>query len=121
MTARGVFDYTVFNGPWVWDLATGILAVQEAGGAAMLRNPRTKEWAQFETFAAPRDVTPRPSELRRWRGSLVLGRRETVEIITSGVSLKTYPIRQLRARVAKAFGKGPPSESAPAAPPRQAQ
>ena len=23
MTARGVFDYAVFNGPWVWDLAAG--------------------------------------------------------------------------------------------------
>ncbi len=121
MTARGVFDYTVFNGPWVWDLATGILAVQEAGGTAMLRNSRTKEWASFETFATSPDTTPRPSELRRWRGSLVLGRRETVEIITSGVSLKTYPIRQLRQRAARMFGKGPPPEAAPAAPPRQAQ
>ncbi len=121
MTARGVFDYTVFNGPWVWDLATGNLAVQEAGGLVMLRNARRKEWTPFETFASSPGVSPRPSELRRWRGSLVLGRRETVERITFGVSPKTYPIRQLRARVAKVFGKGPPTEAAPAAPPRQAQ
>ncbi|MYB84844.1 MAG: hypothetical protein F4X54_08945, partial [Chloroflexi bacterium] len=119
MTARGVFDYTVFNGPWVWDLATGNLAVQEAGGLVMLRNARRKEWAPFETFATSPGASPRPSELRRWRGTLVLGRRETVERITTGVSPKTYPIRQLRARVAKAFGKGPPPEAAPAAPPRQ--
>ena len=87
----------------------------------MLRNSRTKEWASFETFATSPGTTPRPSELRRWRGSLVLGRRETVEIITSGVSLKTYPIRQLRQRAARMFGKGPVPEAAPAAPPRQAQ
>ena len=118
MTARGVFDYTVFSGPWVWDLATGCLAVREAGGAVMLRNARRKEWAPFETFATSPGASPRPSELRRWRGSLVLGRRETVEIITSGVSPKTYPIRQLRQRVARAFGKGPPPDVAPAAPPR---
>lgn len=118
MTAQGVFDYTVFSGPYVWDLATGNLAVREAGGAVMLRNPRTKEWKPFESFASSPGVSPRPSELRRWRGSLVLGRRETVEIITSGVSQKTYPIRQLRQRVARAFGKRPPPESAPASPPR---
>jgi hypothetical protein len=118
MTARGVFDYTVFSGPWVWDLATGCLAVQEAGGAVMFRNSRNKEWTPFETFATSPGVSPRPSELRRWRGSLVLGRRETVERITFGVSPKTYPIRQLRQRVARAFGKGPPPESAPAAPRR---
>ena len=87
----------------------------------MLRNARRKEWTPFETFASSPGVSPRPSELRRWRGSLVLGRRETVERITFGVSPKTYPIRQLRARVAKVFGKGPPTEAAPAAPPRQAQ
>lgn len=121
MTARGVFDYTVFSGPWVWDLATGNLAVREAGGAVMLRDPSTKSWAPFETFATSPGVVPRPSELRRWRGSLVLGRRETVDIITSGVSQKTYPIRQLRQRVARVFGKGPQPESAPAAPPRQGQ
>lgn len=122
MTVRGVFDYTVFSGPWVWDLATGCLAVQEAGGAVMLRKAREKVWAPFEDFASSPGVGPRPSELRRWRGSLVLGRRETVERITYGVSPKTYPIRQLRQRVARAFGKGPPPESAPAAPPqRQAQ
>ena len=122
MTARGVFDYTVFSGPWVWDLATGCLAVHEAGGAVMFRNSRNKEWTPFETFATSPGVSPRPSELRRWRGSLVLGRRETVERITYGVSPKTYPIRQLRSRVARAFGKGPPPESAPAAPSqRQAQ
>ena len=118
MTARGVFDYTVFNGPWVWDLATGNLAVLEAGGAVMLRDTRRKEWTPFETFASSPGVSPRPSELRRWRGSLVLGRRETVEIITSGVSLRTYPIRRLQQRVARAFGKGPPPDVAPAAPPK---
>ena len=118
MTARGVFDYTVFSGPWVWDLATGTLAVREAGGAVMLRNSRKKTWTPFETFATSPGEAPRPSELRRWRGSLVLGRRETVEIITSGVSPKTYPIRQLRMRAARMFGKGPPPESAPAAPPK---
>ena len=119
MTARGVFDYTVFSGPWVWDLATGNLAVQEAGGAVMLRKAREKEWAPFESFASSAGVSPRPSELRRWRGTLVLGRRETVERITSGVSPKTYPIRQLRQRAARMFGKGPPPESAPAAPRRE--
>ena len=50
MTARGVFDYTVFNGPWVWDLATGILAVQEAGGTAtrpLRHSARRTRWASL--------------------------------------------------------------------------
>ena len=84
----------------------------------MLRKAREKIWAPFDDFAYSSGVSPRPSELRRWRGSLVLGRRETVERITSGVSPKTYPIRQLRQRVARALGKGPPPDVAPAAPRR---
>ena len=118
MTALGVFDYAIFNGPWVWDLAAGVLAVQEAGGAAALRNARAKAWEPFETFASSPDAAPRPSELRRWRGAMILGRRETVGQLTSGVEPKTYPIRELRRRAARLFGKGQPSDApAPAAPP----
>lgn len=119
MTAMGVFDYAIFNGPWAWDLAAGMLAVREAGGAVALRNARAKEWAPFETFAPSPDAAPRPSELRRWRGAVVLGRRETVAQLTSGVAPKTYPIRELRRRAASLFGKGQaPDAPAPPAPPK---
>ena len=122
MAARGVFDYVVFNGPWVWDLAAGTLIVREAGGLALLRSPRTKRWDPFETFSADPGQSPRPSELRRWRGAMVLGKPPVVEQITSGISVRAYPIRDLQRRVGRLFGKGQPTDApAPAAPPRTPQ
>ena len=116
MTARGVFDYVVFNGPMVWDLAAGVLLVQEAGGVAYLRNPRTRRWAPFETFALAADHSPRPSELRKWRGAMALGKPPVVEQITSGIAPRSYPIRALQRKVSGLLGRSQPPSAPP--PPR---
>lgn len=119
MAARGALDYVVFNGPWAWDLAAGALIVQEAGGAVRIHDARSRRWAPFETFAAEPGGLPRPSELRRWRGAMVLGRPPVVDHVTSGVMPRTYPMRALRQRVARLLGRAPGGPApAPAAPPK---
>ena len=119
MTARGVFDYAVFNGPWVWDLAAGTLIVKEAGGTALIRDSRTRRWTPFETFASKDGHLPRPSELRQWHGSMVLGRPATVEQITGGIAVRTYPVRNMRRRLSRLLGRARSAEAAPTpAPPK---
>ncbi len=106
MTARGIFDYAVFNGPWVWDLAAGTLIIKEAGGAAKQRNSRDGTWEPFETFATTEERGPRPSELRSWRGTMVLGNPLVVEHITSGLVVRRYPLRDMRRRLSRLLSKG---------------
>ena len=105
MTARGVFDYAVFNGPLVWDLAAGTLIVREAGGSALLRDPRSRRWGEFTAFASDGSRAPRPSELRRWRGAMAFGRPPVVEAITSGIAPHAFRVRNLQRRVGGMFGR----------------
>ncbi len=114
MAVRGVFDYVVFNGPLVWDLAAGALLVQEAGGAALLRDPRSKRWAPFDTFSPDPSRSPRPSELRRWRGAMAIGKPPVVEQITSGIKPRSYPMRALQRRIGGLLGRS--QSSAPGRP-----
>ncbi len=109
MAVRGVFDYVVFNGPMVWDLAAGALLVREAGGAVYLWDPRTKQWGPFDTFSPDPHRSPRPSELRGWRGAMVLGKPPVVEHITSGITPRTYPMRALQRRVGQLLGRSQPA------------
>lgn len=57
MVATGGFQYAVFGGPRLWDVAAGALIVQEAGGAALTWE--RGRWRPIERFRAPR---PRPSK-----------------------------------------------------------
>ena len=115
MAATGVFDYVVFSGPWVWDLAAGALLVQEAGGRVLLYDRRARTWDRFERFATGPDGPP-PSyqALRTWRGSMVLGNNEAVELITSGLGMKLFRLRRLRQRVSRLIGRGRSPAPAPA-------
>ena len=107
MAATGVFDYVVFSGPWVWDLAAGALLVQEAGGKVLVYNRRSRTWDPFERFAAgPDGEAPTYEALRKWRGSMVLGDVQAVELITSGLSMKRFRFRRLRQRLARLVGRG---------------
>jgi hypothetical protein len=60
MVATGGFQYAVFGGPKLWDVAAGALIVREAGGAALTWEGG--RWRPIERFRAPR---PRPSKLKR--------------------------------------------------------
>ncbi|MEN2977737.1 inositol monophosphatase (plasmid) [Tistrella bauzanensis] len=62
--AAGLLEAASFNSPNIWDVAGGILLVQESGGQVLTRG-RGKRWQPFEGFVA----TP----LRDWRGGLILG------------------------------------------------
>ena len=90
----------------------GTLIVKEAGGTALIRDSRTRRWTPFETFASKDGHLPRPSELRQWHGSMVLGRPATVEQITGGIAVRTYPVRNMRRRLSRLLGRARSAEAA---------
>ena len=122
MAARGVFTYVVFAGPFIWDVAAGVLLVQEAGGSVMTRQPGKRRWAPFERFTVKqRGERATLGELRLWRGGLVAGSPEAVEFIAGGLSFRRFRLRRtwralkalLRRRRASGEQAAPPPKPGP--------
>ena len=107
MAARGVFDYTALNNQWIWDAASGVLLVQEAGGSVFSFERNPKGWRPFERFVVEQEgESPTPGELRTWRRSLVAGTPSAAGLITSGLAFQTFPVRRLRQRVSGWLRRG---------------
>jgi myo-inositol-1(or 4)-monophosphatase len=69
MVATGGFQYAVFGGPKLWDVAAGALIVREAGGAALTWEGG--RWRPIVRFRAPVDKPgakpgKKPKTLRDW-------------------------------------------------------
>jgi len=80
--AAGIFQSARFGGVHIWDLAAGVLLVQEAGGQALIR--RDHQLITLERFETPTEVKEdRAPSLRDWRGLVVVGTDEAIETIRS--------------------------------------
>ena len=77
MVATGGFQYAVFGGPKLWDVAAGAVIVREAGGAALTWEGG--RWRPIDRFRAPKPdpvkkprrgekpaPPPKPKTLRDW-------------------------------------------------------
>ena len=71
--AAGLLEAARFEAPNVWDVAGGIPLVQAAGGT--VHADVGAGWRELESFAAE------DRDLRDWRGRVILGRREAVEVL----------------------------------------
>ena len=92
LVALGALDYTIVNGPRLWDVAAAVLLVAEAGGL-VVRGRRVRgvgrllgrtRWEPLEALVTPCEggVT-RQTELRRWSVPLVAGRPDAVRYVTA--------------------------------------
>ena len=98
--ALGVFDYAVFSNQWLWDVASGVLLIQEAGGSVLSYDRRTKRWSPFDRFAVKQaEEIATVREQRSWRGSLVVGTASATAFITPGLKIRTFMWRRLRQRI----------------------
>ena len=121
LAATGVFDYVVFSRLWVWDLAAGLILVQEAGGKVVEFDRKRKEWTAFESFpgqtVALAGETPTQSELRKWRGVVVLGTPNAVDHVAAGLTVPSFRARAMRQKVTSWLRRdrrpaaGPPPQS----------
>lgn len=73
LVACGALQATVFGRPRVWDLAAGVLLVQESGGAVLWRPPGARHWRAFEGFGDGRRPALRLDELHRWACPVIAG------------------------------------------------
>jgi hypothetical protein len=75
--AAGIFVSATFFGPFVWDVAAGVVLLRAAGLEVWVLQDR--RWARFERFEAPARVREeRAPTLRDWRQSLTVGTPEGV-------------------------------------------
>lgn len=84
-TAAGTFHYAVFGGPKIWDVAAGILLIQEARGEVLVRPGGRGEWMHFESFGP----TLKPESLRKWNEPLLAGNPEVVRLVASSLRRKS--------------------------------
>jgi myo-inositol-1(or 4)-monophosphatase len=105
--ARGVLDYVVYNGLWAWDISAGLLLIQEAGGIALQFDKPSKTWSPFERISPDSSNRfPTRGEINNWHGTLVLGRRGSVEFISAGIGLPAFRWRRFKNRVKKLAKRG---------------
>lgn len=74
-TAAGIFRYTLFSAPKLWDVAAGAVIITEAGGLIYTRPKGRKTWQPLETFL-PAPGTPDPKPLHDWCQPLLGGLAE---------------------------------------------
>jgi myo-inositol-1(or 4)-monophosphatase len=75
--AAGIFVSASFFGPYVWDVAAGIVLLRAAGLEVWALQER--RWSRFERFESPARVREdRAPTLRDWRQSLAVGTAEGV-------------------------------------------
>jgi myo-inositol-1(or 4)-monophosphatase len=106
LVASGVFQYSLFTGSHVWDVAAGVVLIREAGGEVLeWRNGR---WRPIQDFV----VTPRkPDEsssqaFRRWGAPLLAGAPEIVTYLASRTKVTRRPlwsiVRKIKATMTRA-------------------
>jgi myo-inositol-1(or 4)-monophosphatase len=73
LTALGAFQYVVFGGPRIWDVAGGAIIVMEAGGAVMARSGKRRRWEPL-TYLGPswESGPPTMKEVRNWVAALIV-------------------------------------------------
>ena len=97
--ADGVFQYAVHNRPWIWDVAAGVLLVQEAGGAVMELRQRPRRWQPFESFDnAQNGVMPTAQSLRKWREVIIPGNRAAASYVADRLTIRRNLIFRTRLR-----------------------
>lgn len=73
--AAGLLRATRFRGPNIWDVAGGAALVAAAGG--IIRHNPGDGWRDFDRFIPPE------RGLRHWRGSLLMGEREAIDLLSA--------------------------------------
>jgi len=95
MVATGGFQYAVFAGPKLWDVAAGVVIVREAGGRAFGWDGR--RWRQIGRFRAPRTKPgEKPKTLRDWSRPVLVTTPGAARHVASGLSPHRAPTATVR-------------------------
>jgi len=90
MVASGVFRYSVFRRPKLWDVAAGILIVQESGGLGLAwLDGHWVPITSFEPMANPKN--PEERGLRFWTSVTLLGGSQVARYVADRLSPRVRP------------------------------
>jgi len=99
LAACGIFQYALFGGPKIWDVAAGVLLVKEAGGRSFFKKPGEKSWQILERFQTEQNKDSGALEnLRHWSFPLVVGASESAAKIVKDIRIRHNPLASLAAR-----------------------
>lgn len=86
LVADGTYQFAVFPSPKSWDVAAGILLVNEAGGSTLALEPKSNRWTQFHRFANIEESGP-PGQvtLREWKSSILVGNPEITSFVSNNL------------------------------------
>ena len=114
LVAKGVPQYTFTTAPFLWDAAAGVLLVMESGGQ-VLRAEKSRfvklsfvpgRWTTFGGFVDRWESGKTTmSDLRKWRGSLLLGHPNVVDYIATNMSIKSLRLRKIQRWVIRKMKK----------------
>ena len=89
LTSSGVFQYSVFTAPRIWDVAAGIVLVKEAGGSVLTYERERKQWKEFSTFRRGEGKGAEP-RLRNWNSPIMAGNEELVQYLAKFARHETF-------------------------------
>ena len=95
LVASGVFQYSLFTGSHIWDVAAGVVLVREAGGEVL--EWRKGLWRPFADFV----VTPQEADegrsqaFRRWAVPFLVGAPEIVAYLASRTRVRRRPLASI--------------------------
>tara|TARA_B110000014_G_scaffold223000_1_gene180455 strand:+ start:1624 stop:2559 length:936 start_codon:yes stop_codon:yes gene_type:complete len=96
MTAMGVFQYSIFGAPRMWDMLGGTIAVQEAGGTVMTKPNGSKDWEPIESlYPLWNNNPPTIRQLRNWVAPIVAGNSSLAPLISQNITNKFQPISKI--------------------------
>jgi myo-inositol-1(or 4)-monophosphatase len=99
MAACGVFQYAVFGGPKLWDVAAGVVLVKEAGGLSFTRKAGGKNWLPLERFQSEKNGdSEEMGNLRKWSLPLVAGAPDTAATVVKDIQIRRSLLSRLKVR-----------------------
>ena len=96
LTAEGIYDCSMFFAPRSWDVAAGILLVQEAGGCVLQMDRHS--WKKFECF--PTSSSTKPS-LAEWHSPILSGSKHLAPWVGNELKLKRPILERLLSFIKK--------------------
>ncbi|MBI4197528.1 MAG: inositol monophosphatase [Chloroflexi bacterium] len=100
LVSTGALQFAAFTSPKIWDVAAGVLILQEAGGQTLVRSER-RQWKPFTSFQEPGAGLPLKGDIREWGASLLVGSPATVGLVSQGLR----PRRGLRRWLRRLIGR----------------
>ena len=112
MSAAGIFEFAFFGSPKIWDVAAGVLLVQEAGGLVCSRVPKEKSWQSLDYFQKEENAEPDiEQDLKKWSASLVAGRPDTVKQVVQDIKISRSAAFRLKRILHSGHAKKEPEKA----------